>query len=291
MPSADPNAGLGDGDGLGLYNKTKKRKFGVYDSYRHCKNGRNSKIQPPPPDSVGLTGENDPRNLADPDAPDCDDDEMTPPEDDEDDETQQRNLGGSLNGDTNSGEWVDTNRVVVTCVYISDIEPTIRIQVPINSEIAKGVDLFDAVRLASGRPHPYMEGAFNSSIPIDHYTPLKPLNLQDGDVVEVRDLDRPLPDGYMREWEVKAPAEIRFDDNPDSMSAAENSTVPEEDVENLVPTPESPEEFIPEHAWEQPGDVGYEVYQESVTKHYADERETAKKKAAKKADLSRKLRG
>lgn len=295
-PIASPLPGAAGADvlGLGLHNKTKKRKLGGYDSYRHCKSSRNDKIQPPPPESVGFDPiQHDPRGLADPDAPDCDDDEMTPPEEEEDDETMTRTLSGGVIGESQPEEPVESDRVIVTVVYTSDIEPEIRIQVPVNIEVAKGIDLFDALRLASGRPHPYMEGSYNETYPVDHYTRLKPLGLKDGAVVVVRDLDKPLADDNLREFDVVTPTETFYDKNLDVMKNGENETIP------IIPSPESPEDpydpltSSPAHPWGVgPGDVGNgNAYRTKKAIKAENKKKDAERKAKQEKPSKTKLRG
>lgn len=296
-PIASPLPGAAGADvlGLGLHNKTKKRKLGGYDSYRHCKSSRNDKIQPPPPESVGFDPiQHDPRGLADPDAPDCDDDEMTPPEEEEDDETMTRTLSGGVIGESQPEEPVkESDRVIVTVVYTSDIEPEIRIQVPVNIEVAKGIDLFDALRLASGRPHPYMEGSYNETYPVDHYMRLKPLGLKDGAVVVVRDLDKPLADDNLREFDVVTPTETFYDKNLDVMKNGENETIP------IIPSPESPEDpydpltSSPAHPWGVgPGDVGNgNAYRTKKAIKAENKKKDAERKAKQEKPSKTKLRG
>jgi hypothetical protein len=238
--------------------KPKERKRGVYDSYRHCKNSRGDKIHPPRPDDIGLNKtRHDPHSLSDEDAVECDFDEMTPEEEEDDEVVSSRTLKGTKTASGAVDPVDEPKQVVVNVVYESNNEASIKIKVPININVAKGIDILDAVRHASGKPHPYMEGSYQDKYPIDHYTPLKPFNLKDGDVITVRDLDRVQDDGKIRDFDMdKKPKEVHYDRVVTAPSKGDEG---EEKEENR--TPEAAPEYLPDHEWGSSTGIGYEVYE------------------------------
>merc|ERR1712146_26213 len=195
-PSPSPSASL-DLAGLcpdcpvaaALPVKEKHRELGGYDSYKHCKNSRNKKSRPPPPDAVGYNQDVDPRELADEDASDCDEDDMIEPEEDD------TPVGGYVpreEGTTDAplGAPIDSSADAVKVFVVYK-----RTKVPLFVKpVAKGVDVFDAVERATGNDHFNMEATFKDRM-INHYTPLWPFGFKDGDVVFARDKHSPQEGG------------------------------------------------------------------------------------------------
>eukprot|EP00300_Choanocystis_sp_HF-7_P027393 c32493_g1_i1.p1 GENE.c32493_g1_i1~~c32493_g1_i1.p1 ORF type:complete len:678 (+),score=112.70 c32493_g1_i1:45-2078(+) len=164
----------------------KVRKLGAYDAYRHCRNANGEKPRPPPPEALGLDPLTDPNDMAGNSTFNCDESEMTEPE-----IVEYAPQPSASTKPSPIARPSDRAPMTKDAKILVDIDHRL-IPVLIHPT-AKGIDIFDAVKRATGREHEYMIGIFLNR-KIDHYTPLKPFGLIDNDVVKVVSPVVPLDD-------------------------------------------------------------------------------------------------
>lgn len=185
--------------------KKKVRKLGAYDAYRHCKNARGEKIQLPNPDSLGLDAQAvDPTGRASNSSIICEDSAGN--EHEVVDDSDLGNVRGPEESPAPKTNYTAPRPAMARSANINVRFEHRNIPVVINP-LARGIDIFDAVTIATGRPHKYLVGQFKDR-EIDHYTRLKPFGFVDGDLVVVK--DRVVDQGVTENGMPPSQEEIQF---------------------------------------------------------------------------------
>eukprot|EP00300_Choanocystis_sp_HF-7_P027179 c32250_g1_i1.p1 GENE.c32250_g1_i1~~c32250_g1_i1.p1 ORF type:complete len:637 (+),score=114.63 c32250_g1_i1:253-1911(+) len=159
-----------------LYPAPKVRKLGAYDVYRHCHNANGEKARPPPPEALGLDPATDPNDLSN-STINCDESEMTEPEIVEFSPPPNPSPPATPPPRPTQREPM-TKDAKILVNYDKRLIPVLI------TPLSKGIDIFDAIKRATGQEHEYLIGLFLNR-KIDHYTPLKPFGFVDDDVVRV----------------------------------------------------------------------------------------------------------